>query len=349
MKKPSVLIVDDMEINLLVLEKILKDDYDVTSVESGLAAVEKLFGAEIAPAVILLDIRMPQMDGYQVLAILKSNENFNKIPVIFITAENSESQGLAAGAVDFISKPFQADVVKLRVANQIKLKQYTDSLEELLKKKTEELSLTQGRIIEAMASIIEYRNLESGSHIKRTGNMTLLLINHMIAHSEYSRELLNLNPPLVVKSVPLHDVGKIGVPDHILLKPGRLTGEEFEVIKTHTTIGKEIVESILKNEDSLYLRHCKDICHYHHERFDGKGYPAGLNGTDIPLSARIVSVVDVYDALTSKRVYKGAYSHEEAMRIIMEASGSQFDPVVTRCVMEIDGAFRAVGSFMDSV
>lgn len=340
MQKPSVLVVDDMDINLTILEEILKDDYDVTTASDGLLAIDMLFNAEVTPSIILLDIRMPQMDGFQVLDILKAHEVFKNIPVIFITAENSESTGLAAGAVDFISKPFQPEVVKLRVGIQIKLKKYTDSLEDLLNKKTEELSETQGRIIEAMASIIEYRNLESGSHVKRTSHLTLLLINQLIAHSEYSQQLLDLNPPVIVKSVPLHDVGKIGVPDHILLKPGKLTPAEFEVIKTHTTIGKDIVESVLANEDSLYLSHCKDICHHHHERFDGKGYPVGLCGEDIPISARIVSVVDVYDALTSVRIYKPAYSHEEAIKIIQEGAGTQFDPVIVRCVMGMEDVFR---------
>lgn len=341
MQRPSILIVDDMEINLTILEEFLKNDYDVTAVTSALTAIDKLFNKEINPAVILLDIRMPQMDGYELLAILKAHEVYKKIPVIFITAENSESEGLSAGAVDFISKPFQADIVKLRVANQIKLKNNTDNLEELLKQKTEALSETQGRIIEAMASIIEYRNLESGSHVKRTSNLTLLLINQLIAHSEYAQELLDLNPPVIVKSVPMHDVGKIGVPDHVLLKPGRLTPEEFDIIKTHTTIGKDIVESVLANEDSLYLRHCKDICHHHHERFDGKGYPDGLSGQDIPISARIVSIVDVYDALTSARVYKAAYSHDDAIKIIKEGDGTQFDPVIVRCLLEMEDVFRA--------
>lgn len=340
MKRPSVLVVDDMDINLVILDEILKDEYDVTAVTSGLVAIDKLFSGQISPAVILLDIRMPQMDGYEVLRILQAHNIYKKIPVIFITAEAAESTGLAAGAADFISKPFLPEVVKLRVTNQIKLKNYTDSLEELLKKKTEELTETHSRIIEAMASIIEYRNLESGSHIKRTGNLALMLVNQLIAHSEYSRILMDMNPPLIVKAVPLHDVGKIGVPDHILLKPGKLTAEEFEVIKTHTTIGKEIVESVLANEDSLYLRHCEDICHYHHERYDGKGYPKGLSGQNIPISARIVTVVDVYDALTSKRIYKPAFSHDEAMKVLSEGMGSQFDPVIIRCVKEIEDQFR---------
>lgn len=335
MRRPSVLVIDDEYINLAILEEILKDQYDVTIMESGADAISLLSPEGFLPDVILLDIRMPQMNGFEVLEYLKSKDCLKEIPVIFITAENSEINGLAAGAADFIQKPFNPQVVKLRVDNQVRLKIYTGSLEELLRKKTEELSQIQGRIIEEMASIIEYRNLESGSHVKRTSELTLLLIKHMIEHSEYAQELIDQNPSALVKAVPLHDVGKIIIPDHILLKPGRLTADEFEIMKRHTTAGKKIAELILAEGDSQYLRHCMDICHYHHENFDGTGYPTGLGGKDIPLSARIVSVVDVYDALTSDRVYKSAYTHEKALQIIEEETGTKFDPVIVKCFLEL--------------
>jgi len=331
-----------MDINLEILNEILKNDYDVTAAAGGLEAVDMLFNAEINPKIILLDIRMPDMDGYEVLHILQSHEQLKKIPVIFITAENAESVGLAAGAVDYISKPFQDEIIKLRVANQIKLKNYTDNLEELLIHKTQEISETQGRVLEAMADIIEYRNMESGAHVKRTGALTLHLINYLISNSDYARELIDNEPPLIVKSVAMHDIGKIGIPDNILLKPGKLTPEEFEIIKTHTTIGKDIVESILVSDDSLYLKHCRDICHHHHERFDGKGYPSGLAGVSIPLSARIVSVVDVYDALVSKRVYKPAFTEDESIKIISEGRGTQFDPVLADAVVDISEGFKKI-------
>ena len=341
MQKPSVLIVDDMDINLEILNEILKGDYDVTAADSGLAAVDMLFNAELNPKIILLDIRMPDMDGYEVLRILQSHEQFKKIPVIFITAENAESVGLAAGAVDYISKPFQEEIIRLRVANQIKLKNYTDNLEELLIQKTQEISETQGRVLEAMADIIEYRNMESGAHVKRTSALTMTLINHLISSdSVYAKELIGSEPPLIVKSVPMHDVGKIGIPDNILLKPGKFTDDEFEIMKTHTTIGKDIVESILANDDSLYLKHCRDICHFHHERYNGRGYPTGLEGQNIPLSARIVSIVDVYDALLSKRVYKPAFTDEESIQMIAEGKGTQFDPVLVDAFSNITDTFK---------
>ena len=342
MDKPPVMVVDDMAINIEILSEILKYEYDVTGVTSGVEAVDMLYLGETNPKVILLDIRMPVMDGYDVLRAIQIDDTLKKIPVIFITAEEAETEGLAAGAADFIGKPFNPDIVRLRVANQIKLKTYTDSLEELVCQKTEEITETQGRILETMADLIEYRSMESGEHIRRTGTLTTHLINHLIARTPYASQIVALDPSLLVKAVVMHDIGKIGIPDGILLKPGRLTPEEFEVIKTHTTIGKDIVESILVKDDSRYLQHCRDICHFHHERFDGKGYPTGISGEDIPLTARILSVVDVYDALTTKRVYKPAYSHEDSVNMILEGSGTQFDPVVADAVWEVGEAFRNV-------
>ncbi|MCL2462777.1 MAG: response regulator [Defluviitaleaceae bacterium] len=342
MAKPQVLIVDDMDINIEILTEILRDLYDVRAAARGAAAVDMLLHGEIHPKIILLDIRMPEMDGYQVLGIIQSHETLKKIPVIFITAEDEESAGLAAGAVDYINKPFHADIIRLRVANQIKLKTYTDSLEELLLQKTEEITETQGRVLEAVADIIEYRSMESGEHIKRTSTLTMHLLNYLISDTKYAREIIGLDPPLVVKSVAMHDIGKIGIPDNILLKPGRLTSEEFDVIKTHTTIGKDIVESIIAKDDSPYLHYCRDIAYHHHERYDGKGYPTGIGGEDIPLTARILSVVDVYDALTSKRVYKPAYSHEESVGMILEGGGTQFDPIIAQAVGKVSEEFKRI-------
>jgi putative two-component system response regulator len=197
-------------------------------------------------------------------------------------------------------------------------------------------------MLQAMANIIEYRNLESGSHVKRTYFLSKLLVEKLLESSEYAEELKSLEPEIIVKSVPLHDVGKIGIPDKILLKPGKLLPEEFEVMKTHTTLGKNIIESIVIQQDSPYLKHCRDIAYCHHERFDGKGYPQGLSGKDIPLSARILSIVDVYDALVSARVYKEAFSYDEAIKIIADGRGTQFDPIVTDAVLSIQDEFLKI-------
>jgi putative two-component system response regulator len=340
---PTVLVVDDVELNRMILEEILMDSYYIITAGNGKEALEILRKTEVLPKIILLDVIMPEMNGYQMLEILKADDSLKRIPVIFITTSDSESEALAAGAVDFISKPFLPQIVQLRVKNQIELKNYSDSLEEMVAEKTAEATETLDNTLQALANIIEYRNLESGSHVKRTQFYCKTLINYLIeSNSAYAEELRNLAPDIIVKAMALHDVGKIGIPDKILLKPGRLDQDEFEIMKTHTTVGKNIVEEMMravKDEDSIYLKHCRDIAWCHHERFDGKGYPRGLRGTDIPLSARIASLSDVFDALVCARVYKAAFSYDEAFRIIAEGRGTQFDPVVTDAVLTLKDRF----------
>jgi putative two-component system response regulator len=340
---PTVLVVDDVDMNVMILEEILKDSYHIITAGNGVEALEVLRTAKVLPKIILLDVFMPEMNGYQMLEIMKADNALKRIPVIFITTSDSESEALSAGAVDFISKPFLPEIVKLRVKNQIELKNYSDSLEEMVVEKAAEITSSLNNMLQAMANIIEYRNLESGSHVKRTQFFSKALIDHIMkTPSDYADELRKQEPDIIVKSVALHDVGKIGIPDKILLKPGRLDPDEFEIMKTHTTIGKNIIESILTNSDATYLKHCRDICYCHHERFDGKGYPRGLSGLDIPLSARIVSLVDVYDALVCARVYKAAFSYGEALRIIAEGRGTQFDPILTDAVIEIQATFEEI-------
>jgi putative two-component system response regulator len=339
----TVLVVDDIELNLMILEEILQDTYRVISADNGVAALEVLHRVKPLPKLILLDLYMPQMNGLAMFEIMKADEALKRIPVIFITSSDSETEALSAGAVDFISKPFLPEIVKLRVQNQIKLKNYSDSLEEMVAKKAAEITATLDNVLQAMANIIEYRNLESGSHVKRTQLFSKALIDHIIANGlPYSKELKDMEPDVITKSVALHDVGKIGIPDKILLKPGKLNPDEFEIMKTHTTIGKQIIESVLSNTEAVYLQHCRDICYCHHERFDGKGYPQGIAGTDIPLPARLLSLVDVYDALVSVRVYKPAFSYNDAMRIISEGRGIQFDPQLVDAAVMIQDEFKAI-------
>ncbi|MDR0562935.1 MAG: response regulator [Spirochaetaceae bacterium] len=341
--RPAVLVVDDVEMNVMILEEILKDSYDVLTAGNGVQALEVLHTVKTLPKIILLDVFMPQMNGYEMLEVMKTDATLRRIPVIFITTSDSESEALSAGAVDFISKPFLPDIVKLRVKNQIELKNYSDSLEEMVAEKAAEITATLNNTLQSMANIIEYRNLESGSHVKRTQLFCEALIAHILkSSSTYTEELREMEPDVIVKSVTLHDVGKIGIPDKILLKPGRLDFDEFEVMKTHTTIGKNIIESILTNTESIYLQHCRDICYCHHERYDGKGYPQGLTGQDIPLSARLATLVDVYDALVCHRVYKAALPYEEALGIIKEGRGTQFDPILTDAFFEIADTFKEI-------
>jgi putative two-component system response regulator len=347
----TVLAVDDVEMNVMILEEILKTDYNLLTAGNGKQALEILGQAEVLPKIILLDVQMPEMDGREMFEILKADEAFKRIPVVFITAENdSETELLAAGAKDFINKPFTPEVVKLRVRNQIALKNYSDSLEDMVAKKTaevikktEDANKTLDNALQGLANVIEHRDLESGEHVKRTQLYVGALANYLIkSRSPYADELFEMQPDIIVKSMALHDVGKIAIPDRILLKPGRLDPEEYEIMKTHTTRGKEIIGELGDVNDSLYLKHCEDICYGHHERWDGKGYPRFLGGTDIPMAARLAAIADVYDALVCARVYKAAIPYSEAVNIISDGKGSQFDPVVCDALLAIQGEFRKI-------
>jgi putative two-component system response regulator len=345
-KKDKVLIVDDVDMNRMILEAILSDDYEVLQAENGFAAIDILFNSVELPAIVLLDIMMPEMDGFEVLDLVKSNSRTADIPVVFITAadiESTETRGLRAGAVDYVSKPFNPEVVKARVDNHLELKRYRDNLEESVEEKVRQLVRSKENMLETLATVIEYRNLESGHHVRRTSILTRRLVNRMFDIPYYARQLNDIHHESMLKAVPIHDIGKIGVPDNILLKPGRLTPEEFEIIKTHTTIGSDIIDTLLTHDEGdEYLLHCRDICRHHHERFDGKGYPDKLAEENIPLSARILSIVDVYDALANSRVYKPAIPHDETVKIIQYGSGTQFDPGIVSAFMDIHESFPSV-------
>jgi putative two-component system response regulator len=341
---PTVLVVDDVDMNVMILEEILKDDYRIIAANNGKEALEKLRTADLLPKIILLDVMMPEMNGRQMFEIMKADAAFKRIPVIFITAENdSESELLAAGAVDFINKPFLPEIVKLRVRNQIELKNYSDSLEEMVAEKTAEATKTLDNALQGLANVIEHRDLESGEHVKRTQLFVKTLIDYLIeSGSIYAEALTELQPDIIMKSMALHDVGKIAIPDRILLKPGRLDPDEYEIMKTHTTRGKEIIGELGDVNSSLYLKHCEDICYGHHERWDGRGYPRQLKEEEIPLPARLASLADVYDALVCARVYKAAMPYDEAVKIIIDGKGSQFDPVITDAVVFIQDQFREI-------
>ncbi|MDR1858556.1 MAG: response regulator [Treponema sp.] len=341
---PTVLVVDDMEINVMVLEEILKDDYKIITASNGKEALEKISTEATLPKIILLDVMMPEMNGRQMFEVMKIDPAYKRIPVIFITAENdSESELLAAGAVDFINKPFLPEIVRLRVKNQIELKNYSDSLEEMVAEKTAEATRTLDNALQGLANVIEHRDLESGEHVKRTQLYVLVLCDYLVqSESAYAQEVLSLKPDIIMKSMALHDVGKIAIPDRILLKPGRLDPEEYEIMKTHTTRGKEIIGELGDINSSLYLRHCEDICYGHHERWDGKGYPRQIRETEIPLAARIAAIADVYDALVCARVYKAAFPCSEAIKLITDGSGTQFDPILAEAVTHVQDRFKEI-------
>ena len=348
---PTVLVVDDVTTNVMILEEILKNDYNVLTANNGKQALKLLRETAVHPKIILLDVQMPEMTGTELFDILKLDETLKRIPVIFITAENDfESELLAAGAVDFIYKPFMPEIVKLRIRNQIELKNYSDSLEEMVAlktaeviKKTEEANHILSNALQGLANVIEHRDLESGQHVKRTQFYVGALANHLIySKSKYADTLLRFQPEIIVRAMALHDVGKIAIPDRILLKPGRLTTEEYELIKTHTTMGKKIIEELGDVETSLYLKHSEDICYSHHERWDGNGYPQGLKGDEIPLVARLAALADVYDALICARSYKAAMSYTESVKIIEEGRGTQFDPVIVDALIPIQDEFQKI-------
>ncbi|MCL1957979.1 MAG: response regulator, partial [Spirochaetes bacterium] len=328
-----------------ILEEMLKSDYIIMPASNGREALEKLANAHPLPKIILLDVQMPEMTGRQMFEVMKKDERLKRIPVIFITAENdSESELLAAGAVDFINKPFNnADIVKLRVRNQIALKNYSDSLERMVAIKTDEATKTLDNALQGLANAIEHRDLESGEHVKRTQLFVKALIDYLLkTESFYAEELLKSEPEIIVKSMVLHDVGKIAIPDRILLKPGKLDPEEYEIMKTHTTRGKEIIGELGDVNTSIYLKHCEDICFGHHERWDGKGYPRQLKEDEIPLTARLAAVADVYDALVCSRVYKAPMPYDKAVDIIASGKGTQFDPILTDVMLQIQDQFKEI-------
>jgi putative two-component system response regulator len=342
--RPTVLVVDDVDMNVMILEEILQDDYTILSAFNGVEALDVLRKAEVLPKIVLLDVMMPEMTGREMFDIMKDDDVFKRIPVIFITAENdSESELLAAGAVDFINKPFLPEIVKLRVRNQMALKNYSDSLEEMVAEKTAEATKTLDSALQGLANVIEHRDMESGEHVKRTQLYVNALLDHLIGTgSVYAEELRGLEPAVIVKSMALHDVGKIAIPDRILLKPGRLDPEEYDIMKTHTTHGMEIIRELGDVNASIYLKHCEDICYGHHERWDGKGYPRQLKEVEIPLAARLAALADVYDALVCARVYKAAMPYSEAVKIITDGRGTQFDPIITDALLEIQDHFRQI-------
>lgn len=331
MTRDKILIVDDMEVNREILAEILHKDYDLIQAKDGIEAVEQVKKNTNDLSLILLDIMMPGMDGYEVLETLRANGYTNKIPVIIITASGgseNEVRGLETGAADFITKPFFPKSVLCRVEAQIELRKHRLHLEKLVNANVQKVIAVRDATVDFLASVIEHRHVESGQHVKRTRLMAEVLLKKIVESKKMDSEIFADNSPSIAKAVALHDVGKIGIPDNILLKPGPLTKEEFEIIKTHPVIGARIVKDMSGIEDPDYLRACHNICLYHHERWDGKGYPEGRAGKDIPFAARLMAVIDVYDALTSPRVYKPAMTHKEALDLIVKGAGTQFDPVI---------------------
>lgn len=354
--REKVLIVDDMEINRDILESILEDDYSVLQAENGEKAVEILANYREEIKIVLLDLVMPEMDGFGVLGKMREMSLIGKVPVLVITGEDSteiEGKCFDCGVSDFARKPFDNVVIKKRVKNTIELFLHKNGLEELVEKQTDtlkkqntmlqdqadKLAQNNERIIEVLGNIVEYRNLESGEHIQRVKYFSRILARRIMEEfPQYG--LTPYKVDLLASASALHDIGKIAIPDNVLLKPGRLTTEEFECMKTHTTKGGEILDSIKDIWDENYEKVSYDICMYHHERYDGRGYPEGLTGDDIPIAAQIVSVADVYDALVTKRVYKDAYGKDEAFQMILDGKCGAFSPRIMECFRMVKEEFE---------
>nr|WP_315186996.1 two-component system response regulator [uncultured Albidiferax sp.] len=349
----TVLVVDDTPDNLSLMSSLLKDHYKVKVANHGEKGL-RIANSDAPPDLILLDIMMPDMDGYEVCRRLKAEPRTRHIPVIFLTAKSEvedETKGLELGAADYITKPISPSIVLARVHAHLALKASADFLrdkseflEQEVVKRTQEVHAIQDVTIMAMASLAETRDNETGNHIRRTQMYVKRLAEQLRDHPRFSSFLTDATIELLFKSAPLHDIGKIGIPDNILLKPGKLTPEEFEIMKTHSRLGRDSIEDAERRlgMQVAFLTLAKEIAYSHQEKWDGSGYPEGWAGDAIPISARLMALADVYDALISKRVYKPAFSHEEACRIVVQGRGSHFDPDILDAFVAIADDFQKI-------
>ena len=359
-EKPTVLLVDDTPEDLTLMSALLEDTYRVKVADRGDKAI-KIAASDNPPDLILLDIMMPEMDGYEVCRVLKSSETTRGIPVIFLAAKmtlEDAQKGLAAGAVDYLIKPVFSSLLLARVAAQIALKanadwrrmrdeflrDKNDYLEQQVTRRTHEVMAVLDVTILAMTSLAETRDSDTGNHIRRTQHYVQALARHLKTHVRFANELSDAAIDVLFKAAPLHDIGKVGIPDRILLKPAQLTPEEFEIMKTHTTLGCDAIEQAEQIVGTRvdFLRVAKEIALSHQEKWDGSGYPQGLAGDDIPLSARLMAVADVYDALISERVYKAAMPHDRAVGVVFQGRGAHFDPDMVDAFIEIQSEFQAI-------
>ncbi|MCL2809590.1 MAG: response regulator [Treponema sp.] len=325
----TIFVVDDSDTNLSMAEAVLEDQYRVMTMPSA----AKMFSLleKIVPDLILLDIEMPEMDGFQALNQLKEKGRWSEIPVMFLTGRTDadvEARGLEMGAIDFVTKPFSAPVLLNRIRNHL----YID---EIVRERTAQLHRLQNSIVSVLADMVENRDKGTGGHIERTSIYIKILINEMKERGVYSDEIQSWDVEKMISSARMHDLGKISITDAIVNKPGKLTDSEYETMKKHAEEGERIInEIILRTGEGEFLRNAKLFAGTHHERWDGKGYPRGLKGNNIPLQGRIMAIVDVYDALISERPYKRAFSNEEALDIIIQNSGTHFDPKIVEIFID---------------
>ena len=363
--RSKVFLVDDVRANLTMGRDLLKTFYEVYPVQSAAGLFELL--EDVTPNLILLDIEMPEVNGYEALRRLKADKRYADIPVIFLTSKSdaeSEMEGFDLGASDYMTKPFSGPLLLKRISHQLllvqqrnellakqaeliasqaKLKGYADNLEMRVKEKTAEVTDLQNAIIATVADLVEFRDEFTGGHINRTQRYLQVIIDEMIAEDIYTDEVSKWNMEFFHPAAQLHDVGKIGISDTILNKPGKLDSEEFEIMKSHVTIGVDAIERIMsETREHVFLNHALLITGTHHEKWDGTGYPVGLRGLNIPIEGRLMAIADVYDALISVRPYKNAFTHEEACKIIEDSAGSHFDPVLVDLLINVKEKFEQI-------
>lgn len=351
--RQTVLVIDDTPENLEVMQALLRDVYKVKGATNGMRGLQ-IAGSDSPPDLILLDIMMPGMDGYQVCERLKADPKTKGIPVIFLTAKSEledEERGFALGAVDYITKPISPPIVLARVQAHLTLKTTADFLKDKtefleleVSRRTREINSVQDVTIMAMATLAEIRGADTTNHIRRVQHYVRALAWKLSGHPRYRSYLTVGSITLLFKAAPLHDIGKVGIPDSILMKPGRLTPEEFEIMKFHTTLGLEAIASAEQalNAQVAFLTMAKEIACSHHEKWDGTGYPSGLAGDQIPIPARLLALADMYDALITQRVYHDPVSHDEAVRIVDSCRGNHFDPDVVDAFLEVKEQFQAI-------
>jgi len=354
----KIILVDDNLANLTIGRNLLKTFYEVYPAPSAAKLFEIL--ENIKADLILLDIEMPEMDGYEAMRKLKADTRYKEIPVIFVTSksdEASEMEGFDLGALDYVAKPFSGPLLLKRIENQLliaqqkrellanqeELEDYAENLEFKVRQKTNEVLNLQNAVLSTVSDLVEFRDKRTGGHVLRTQLYLKALIDEAVKERLYEDIISHWDDEFVLPSAQLHDVGKIGITDTILNKPGKLTSDEFDIMKTHVAIGVEAIEKIMEETDEhAFLDHALLFAGTHHEKWDGSGYPMGLKGQNIPLEGRLMAVADVYDALVSERPYKKAFTHEVACEIIEEGSGTHFDPEIVKIFKKVEGEFHEI-------
>ena len=350
MEKQKILIADDSEMNRALLAEILKEQYDVAEAENGAEAISLLSKQRADFSLLLLDIVMPEMDGLEVLACINKYHWNDTLAVIMISADDSPANIKRAydlGAFDYISRPFDLTIVQRRISNTMFLYARQQRLEKIIAEQLQEQEKNNELMISILSHIVEFRNGEIGLHILRVNTITKYLLKQLVQRTD-QYFLSKADISLISTASALHDIGKISIPDTILNKPGRLTAEEFEIIKTHAMVGADMLSDLpIEQQEAPLVKVASEICRWHHERYDGNGYPDGLKGEEIPIAAQVVALADVYDALTSERCYKKAYSHEESLKMILEGQCGAFNPALLLCLEEIANLLESEFSFFD--